>query len=166
MPPVTKNLRDAEVKLYDGTGSPNEIILALEEGDLTFETTNNVNNILDRGILSHMRKGDEAPVPVTFTMKFTEMISQGSNPVTVYEAVEKVGAAAAWITTNTDGGDVYTLDMEVKIDTPTSGEDAELILLEKLHGKFNFAEGDEYDTLTFEGEAFITRPAISKDTGS
>ncbi len=162
MPKVTKNLRDTVMSVKDNAAS-NQIWLALEEGNLTFETFNNVVEVLDRGDLSHMRQGDEQPCTLSFGTKFIEFIQQaGAADETLYEAITNTGAAAAWVSSNSDGGDVYTVDIDFLIISPTSGESNELVAFTKVRGQFSFAEGDEYNTLSFEGTAFIVRPAITK----
>lgn len=164
MAKVTKNLRDAELKLTDGDAPANVVAVTLDEGDLSYDETNNVNNILDRGILDHMRKGDEEPVKVTFTLKFVEFLKQVADAdPTVYEVFKKIGGAAAWVSTNTDGGDVYTLTAEFTIVSPTVGDQNEKIVMNFLHhASVSFSEGDEYDTISFDGEAFVTAATITK----
>lgn len=159
---VTKNLRDGTIKIRDGTTPANEVEIAIDEGDLSFTVHDNVINVLDRGDLSHMRKGDEAPVDLNFSIKFVEFLQSNGNPETLWEAIRNVGACAGWATTNDDGGDVFTIDIELSIASPTSGESTESIVFSKVRGEFEFSEGDEYNTLSFTGTAFVTVPTISK----
>lgn len=165
MPKVTKNLRDGELVVKDGTTpTANDITVALDEGDLGIDETLNTVNVLDRGSLDHMRQGDEEPVRVTFTLKFVEYLKQsGDSDPSVYEVLTQQGGAAAWASTNDDGGDVFTLTLEFTIASPTSGDQDETITLTKFHPtSISFKEGDEYNTLGVEGEAFITRPSVAK----
>ena len=165
---ATRNLRDGEIMLRDASDPVNYVIAALDEGDISWEQTRpqgrNAINVLDRGNLSHMRPGDEAPVTLTFTLKYVEARKQTGNTVcTVYEAIVHAMCAAAWVSTNNDNGGVYTLDAFFEITAPQgSGEESEQIIFRKLHGDVNFTEGDEYNTLTFDGEAFMSTPEINK----
>jgi len=159
---VTKNLRDGQLVIQDNA-AVNTITLALEEGNLSFTVTKNVIEVLDRGVLSHMRQGDEVPVTLSFGIKFIEFYTSGDDE-TLYEAVMNEAGGAAWISTNDDGGDVYTVDMLFTIATPTSGEEAEIITFTKVRGNFTFNEGDEYNTLAFDGTAFQTAPTIAKES--
>jgi len=159
---VTKNLRDGTLVLSD-SGAANSITLACEEGDLRFAESNAVINVLDRGDLSHMRQGDEVPVTLSWTLKFIELISSDTGIPTAYEAIKNIQAASGWTSTNTDGGDVFTLDMVFTISTPTATEKDEIITFANAHGAMEFAEGDEYNTLAFTGEAFIVAPEVAKD---
>jgi hypothetical protein len=163
-PQVTKNLRDAVLKIKDGT-TPTalEIEVVLDEGDLSADETLNTMNILDRGSLDHMRPGDEEPVKVTFTTKFVEYRQQAGAPdPTPYEALKKIGGAASWVSTN-QCGEVYCVDLEFTIASPTSGEVDEVITFPDFHpNTISFKEGDEYNTLAVDGEAFVTAPTIVK----
>lgn len=165
MAQVTKNLQDGVIKLVDGVSYvPNELEVIVEEGNLTFNEKKEPKKILDRGKLSHLRGKDEEPVTGSFSIKFVEFISQVSpgNP-TLYEVLNKIGEASSWITTNTDGGDVYTLTAKFEIATPTSGEKAERVTFALFYPtSIDFKEGDEFDELTVEFEAFITAPTIEK----
>lgn len=162
---VTKNLRDGELKVEDGTTPVNSVTVALDEGDLSYEETKNVINVLDRGTLSHMRSGDDVPVKVSFTLKFVEFLKQSAGTTTIYEALKKIGGASAWTTTNTDGGGVYTLKLVFTISTPVTADKAEIITFNLFHHtSISFKEGDEYDTLAVDGEAFITAASIAKES--
>ncbi len=165
---ATRNLRDDELRIYDATPAVNLTIVALDSGDLAWESTRpqgrNAINVLDRGSLSHLRPGDEAPVRLTFTIKYVECYKQTVNlPATAYEAIHHIGSAAGWVTTNNDNGGVYTLDMDFIITAPNdSSEESEMISFRKVHGDVNFTEGDEFNTLAFDGEAFMVEPEVLK----
>jgi len=164
----TRNLRDGELYIYDGSGGLNGVTLALDMGDLSWEQTRmdgrGAVNVSDRGSLSHLRPGVKVPVRLAFSVKYVECYKQAGDLIcTAYEAIHREGCAAAWVTTNTDNGTVYTVDMDFTITAPPgSGEDDERIRFQRVHGDVNFSEGDEYNVLSFEGEAFMAAPLIAK----
>ena len=162
MPQVTKNLRDSTIVMNDNVAET--ITLAIEEGDLAYTEADGVVRVLDRGDLSHMRQGDEAAVEGSMSMKYVEFIKQtGAVNPTAYEALSQTGGAAAWVSTNADGGDVYTLEMVVTIVSPTTGEDDETITFAFLHAEnIEFNEGDEYNTLSFTFLDWEVRPSYAK----
>jgi hypothetical protein len=165
MASVTKNLRDASVVIKDGSSPPNKVILACEEGDLSFSVQDAVRRIMDRGALAHLRAGDEQPIEGSMTLKFREFYDQAA-AVTPYAAIQKVDQAAAWLTTlaSASGGDeVYCVDMDITINDAITANDNEMITLTKLHAEnIEFSEGDEYDTLRFTFVAWITTPTVVK----
>jgi hypothetical protein len=155
---LTRNLRDGELKIKDG-GSE-EITVALDEGDLTISETQNLINVLDRGTLDHRRQGDEAPVAVSVTLKFVEYIGGSGQPATPYEALKQIGNASGWVSTS--NSDVYAVDLEFTIDDPDGGDDEKISLNDFAFESIEFAEGDEYNTLTVDGTAFVTGPTLEK----
>lgn len=164
MPFVTRNLRDGTIRLQDGAG--HEIVLEVEEGDLNYSEASNIVNVLDRGRLSHMRPGNQEPVRVSFSIKYRYAIAVGLEPLSPYEVLHRQAGAVAWTTTNDDGGDVFTLDLQFTIRNPGANPAAdEKIWLRKvpLPG-ISFEEGDEFDKMSFDGQAFVTQPAFDRVT--
>lgn len=163
--PVTKNLRDGVITIYDGTSyTPNELEVIIEEGNLTFKEEKTVVEVKDRGALSHLRPGEEISVKGSFSIKFRQFLQQeGATDPSVYEALTKTGGASAWVSTNTDGGGVYTVGIRFEIATPTSGEKAEKITFDPVFiPGIDFKEGDESNELSFEFTAFQTKPTKVK----
>jgi len=165
---LVKSLRDGLLKILDGTGTPNEVELVCDEGNLAFTVVpggKEVKQILDRGALSHLRYGDEKPIPVSFDLKFKEFISiAGTTPKTVYEALMKVGRCSTWTSVIADGGGVYGVKLEFNIDTPVSGAVSERVIFNKfVPESVDFKEGDP-NTLSVKGFDFETAPEIDKHT--
>ena len=158
-----KNLTDGTIKLQDGSGTPNSVTIAVEEGDLTFSNKQNVDNILDRGSLSHMREGEEEPVTGSFSVHFIQLIKAGgdSDPE-LQEIASFTGAAASWVSTNDDNGDVKTIDLLFEIVNPDSGLENERITFTKVRFLSWDLEEGRPNKLSVEFQAFITRPAIAK----
>lgn len=164
-PSITRNLRDGVLYLIDGT--PTTVEVLLDEGDLEITPKQEVKLILDRGVKSHRRMGDDQLVDVAFTCKFTRFLRFASNNVTPYEFCKRVGGGAALVTTNTDGGDVYTFDVRFIVAPPDSSEPAEIVDLTQLHwDEIGFKEGDEYNTLSFKGQAWAVAVEASSTAGA
>ena len=165
---VTKNLRDGTIRILDGSTPPKVCEVVCDDGNLKFTITGpQAKEILDRGVLSHLRPGDEVPLDWSFGVKFRDFISQRAGTVSPYEVLLHVGAADAWVSTNDDGGGVFTLDLEFLIATPTDGERGQAVVIRKCYNiKSEFAEAGENDTLAFSGKAFVTAPDIQAFIGS
>lgn len=164
---VTKNFRDGVLTVYDGTlPTPNELTSILDEGNLSWSSVQNVTTILDRGRLSHMRKGNEEPVSISFTIKYVELIKQEyeSTP-TLYEVLKFINGASGWQSSNTDEcSDVKTLTLKFRIKTPCPTDKDEVITFRKFYQtNISFDEGEEYDTLQVEAMAFVTDPEVTKE---
>ncbi len=165
--PITKNIRDGVLKIQDGDS--NEIEVKLVDSGLSFTTHDNKVHVLDRGVLDHMRPGDEQAVDVNLNLKFTQFISHDDGEdVTPYEAITNTGNAADWVSTNDDGGDVYTVTLEFTISNPDSTKQDEVITFAKcaFETPADFGEGADYSTLVVSGKDFETAPTIEKAAAS
>lgn len=158
----TRNLRDGELTIEDGSSTPKTAAVALDNGELAWAETNPVVNVLDRGTLSHMRPGKQAPVVGSFRIRFHEFLSDG-DAASPHEALAHQGAAAGWTSTNIDNGGVYTVRLVFTIADPDAGELDEEITFEKVCPiAIGFRQGDRYDTLTVEFQDFETAPDVAK----
>jgi len=154
----TRNLRDGSLAIRDG--SPNSTTVALHDGALTWIEANPVVNVLDRGTLSHMRPGPESPVTGEFTAKF-KSFETAAGDASPYEAITRRGAAAAWTSTNDDGGDVYAAELVFTIVDPDGGASEVVTFAKACPLRVTFQQGDPYDTLTVAFQDFETAPAVS-----
>ena len=57
--PLTRNLRDGQLVISDGAGSPTSLTLTLDNGDLEWTEPEEEVEIKDRGVLDHVRPGDQ-----------------------------------------------------------------------------------------------------------
>ena len=159
---VTKNLQDGELVVNDNVAET--ITVALDVGDLRFTEHRAVKQIDDRETLSHMRKGPEAPVDVSVSAKFVEMIKQtGASDPTLREALLGIGAAAAWVSTGGDSCDVHCVELVFTIVSCTTGEDYETITFAKFHAEtVEFSEGSDYNVISVSGIDYETSPSVAK----
>ena len=76
---ITRNLRDAELVIKDGAGSPASLTVILDEGDLSWTETDDTKQIKDRGVLHHTRPGDQMACELSFTAKWTQLINDSES---------------------------------------------------------------------------------------
>jgi len=157
-----RNLRDGTITLKDA--GANTLELVVDTGDLSWVETSNITDIKDRQRLSHMRLGEEESVTLSFSLKYKYSVANGSEPLSPYEVFHFQDGAAAWASTN-DCGDVKTLDIKfVMVDPCSTGEDETVLFRKVPLPGITFEEGDEFNTMSFEGKAFITKPSIYRGT--
>lgn len=128
------DLKKATIKLKDG-GS-NELEVKIGEGNLTFTEAKVMEYLLDRGNLDDVREGDQVPVDVSLDFIWEYLrgpssasTASGGTP-TIEDALKNRGAAADWVSTDTDTCRPYALDLEITYEpTPTSCGDKETITL-------------------------------------
>ncbi len=113
---AAKDLKNATIKIQDGTGTPNSITVVVGEGNVTWSVKNPMEYRKDRGALGSVRAADEEPVEVTIEAEFDFVISDGAEEVTVTEALTKTGAASAWVTTSDDACEPYCVDIVIEFE--------------------------------------------------
>lgn len=161
-----KDLSDGVIKLEDGTTpTANSLTIAVEEGDLNFEVKQPVYNILDRGSLSHMREDDQEPVTgsLSFIMIQLKKATTDTAPE-IYEVMKFEGAAASWVSTNDDRGDVKTLTMKFEIVNPDATLESERITFTKVRFTNIKPEEGKPNKVSCDFQAFMTTPTVAKYT--
>jgi hypothetical protein len=68
----THNLRQGVIKIRSGDAVPLIKTAAFTEGDFSFTRTKNTIQVKNRGVLDHLRKGDEEAVTYSFSAKFVD----------------------------------------------------------------------------------------------
>ena len=78
---VTRNLRDGELVIRDGSETPLTLTVILDEGDLTWTQRQRTIEIKDRGSIAqgHTRKGDEESISISFSARWTQLLGKAAN---------------------------------------------------------------------------------------
>lgn len=170
MATVVKNFRDDILHISDdsGTGGGNTITLVLEEGDLTYTESNEFSQILDRGVLSHVRAGNEVPVTFSFSVQFVGFQDDASSgAISAYEALTLTGGASGWTSSAQDadgsaydGVNAVVLDFVINDGTASPSAQDTLTFDPTFIESIEFSEGDP-SMLSVSGFAFVTAPTIS-----
>lgn len=159
-----RNLRDAVIDISDagGAGGANTIAVILEEeSGISWEESNPVDFIPDRGTLHHARQGNDVPLSGTLNLKFETFQDPNSATETPYEAVTQTGAAAAWVSDASNGGDAYAFQFRMTIADPAGGSSEVITITEVYATSISFAEGSPHNTLRIGFEALMTRPTYA-----
>jgi hypothetical protein len=170
---ISRNLRDGQLIVQDAaTPTVHSKTIDLDEGDFKMDWTPDGGEpkvILNRGVLSHFRKGDEKPVGGSFSAKLSKIIADtgaGDSVPSEYEALTLTGLAASWTTTGLSG-EPKLCKLVIKVANPNTSGRREVITLDKVKvSKVSFEEGEEYDKLSFEFVARITAPTITFEAQS
>lgn len=170
MSTVKKDLRNAVLKIKDGTGTPLETTVIIGTGNLTYTVNTPMGYELDRGVLStgSIRKGDEQPVEVSVNCRWVDVISDaGQTPVeavTPYEALRRKGAAAAWVSTAADNCEPYSVELEI-VTTPVCLGGAAKVAETVSFSEFR-VETCNFDldagTLSFSGKSKEVMPTVTR----
>lgn len=155
--PKVYDLKNATLKFLDGTGTPNELTVHFDEGNLTYTERREIEYKLDRGVLDYTREGDQQPLELNFEGRFHAITSQSGDPVTPIEFLTQQGAASAYVST---GGlcEPYSIDVQLEMDRDcgTTVYDERITFpkfrYEEIGG--DFREG----TLSVSGRCNVIRP--------
>lgn len=127
---VVIDLKEATIRLSDGTGTPNTLDIKVGEGNLTYSESRNVEYILDRGNLSEVRLGDQVPLDVSFDLIWDYISSPSSGTIPSPEdALKQKNRASGWTSSDSDVCRPYALDVIVIFDPACATADTETITL-------------------------------------
>jgi hypothetical protein len=162
---LTRNLRDGELVILDGSDTPKSLTVLLDEGDLTWTQRLRTIEVKDRGSIAagHTRKGDDESVTLSFTAKWTQLLGRsvsGADPLQLYELL--MLAEDAGITSTSEPGEQDTLTLQFTVLDP-AGEASERITFEKVYREsLTMSEGNESNQIAFTGRAFQTAPTVTR----
>ncbi len=163
---ATRNLRNGSITLKDRTGTPLELLVPIEEGDMSWTETDATTVVKNRGVISHRAVVSEVPVELSFTIKYVAIKGRsetGADP-TVYEVLHGTGNAAAWVSVEDCGA--YAVDLHFAITSPclaSASDEDELLVFSGFHAEtYNPVEGEEYNTIAISGDALLTKPVATR----
>jgi hypothetical protein len=162
---LTRNLRDGELVLKDGSATPKVLTVVLDEGDLTWTQRQQTLEIKDRGSIAagHLRKGDDQSVALSFTARWTQLVGKSAapgDPLQLYEML--MFAEGSGIESTSGPGEQETLTLEFTVVDP-AGVASERITFEKVYREsLTMSEGEGSNLIAFSGRAFQTQPAVER----
>ena len=162
---ITRNLRDGELVIKDGTNPPQTLTVLLDEGDLTWTQKQKTIEIKDRGSIAqgHTRKGDDESVSISFTAKWTQLLGTSANsadPLQLYEMLMFLPEAN--IESTSSPGQQDTLTMEFTVLDPAGDANEKITFLRVYRESLTMSEGEDSNLIAFTGKAFQTAPTVSR----
>jgi|GEM_PF-1831486 len=163
---VVRNLRDGQLTIKDATsGTPQSLTVFLDEGNLNWSQTTRTIVVTDRGLLStgHTRKGNEQPLKISFSAKWTQLIGKSNNPSDALQLYEfLMFLTGANIVSTSSAGEQETLLFEFTITDP-SGTASEKITFGKVfRDTLTMSERNTANLISFVGRDFASSPVIQR----
>ena len=156
----TRNLRDGQIQVRDGAGSPVTITLTIEKGDLKWTRKQSPIQVSDRGALDHVRPGDQFPIALSFSMSVNRVHAL-SGSATLYNAFTKTGPASTWTTVG-QAYEVFMVKVIFTVLDPTGSSDNEVITFNRVfHEELAYEEGEQTNMVSFSGIDHETAPTIT-----
>lgn len=161
----TYSLKDATIKLVDGTGTPVKIEIMMDDGTLTVNTARNVEYKMNRGKLddnTDIREGDDVPMEVSITGRMDGFLAaaSGNANLTPFEFL----AGGGTLVSTGDACQPFACDIEITMAHPNGcdpGHDPELIILPEFRYEtrnIDFKAG----TLQVSGKCKATEPEVTR----
>lgn len=163
---VTRNLRDGELVLKDGTsGTPQSLTILLDEGDLSWTQRTNTIEVKDRGSIAagHTRNGDEESIALSFTAKWTQLIGKFNNaldPLQLYEFLNFMSGLS--IVSTSGSGEQNTLQLEFTVNDPAGVAGEKIVFAKVYQESLTMTEGDDANLISFAGRDFEVVPVVSR----
>jgi len=161
-----KDLKNSTITIKDN--GANSIDIKIGTGNLTWSENYPKEYEPERGSVGGgtVRDADEQPVEVNVTSTWENVVSEGSETATPYEALRRVGAAVGWVSTGVDPCEPYAVSLEIKMDvncTGTSTKLGELVQFDEFRVEkvdFDISAG----TLIFNGKSKQVSPTVTRIT--
>jgi hypothetical protein len=156
------DLKNAIVRLVDGTGTPNKLDIKVGDGTITFDETVVREYVLDRGLLSTVRNGDQAPMDVRLDLLWEFLKAYTTtDTITPEDALKKRNGAAAWVSSDSDSCAPYALDIEIWYDPQCSTDMIEQIILPDFRYE-SLAHDAKAGTIQCSGKCNATEATITR----
>jgi hypothetical protein len=157
---IVKHLYDGSITLKDGTGTPVTLVAPFTTGETSISglaaTLREVQAYSARAGTPQVRHTGRTYPSGSFTLQFTNWT--GASGSSVYAFVNKIAPYSANLTTLTNPGEVYAIDIVLNVEGTDLGDSADhTMTLTKCVCTADFAEG-EPNTVTIN---FVCYGAIS-----
>jgi len=140
---------------------PQQVEIKLGDGDLSWTKNRDFEYLLDRGDLDSVREGDQQPLDVNIDAVYEHITTGTSEVITPYDALNKVGGAAAWVSSAADACEPYAVDVEVAHAAPCgSSQDETTLLADFRYESFDVSLRDA--AIVVSGRCNTVSPVITR----
>lgn len=162
-----RNLVNGLLKIKDGAGTPNEITIPIDVGNLSWTVQDEAPVARNRGALQGFADPIEEPIPISFQFLFTEWSGKTTSGADISPAdfLRRKNTGASLVGRK-DCGPYLTL-LEFTIAKPGVCTDAleqnEIVTFDFFRvDSLEFNETEEINTIDVTGRALITDPAVAR----
>lgn len=139
----------------------------MKTGKGNFEATVNKDTIvdLDRGLLDGVRLGDEKSMDVTTSFVLSFLRASSGQPITVFEALNRIGGASTWHNAAEDPCEPYAPEIFIIHRPPCGTEEAEVWTFPQFYP--NSQGVNIQDALvSLKGISVATKPVITREASA
>jgi hypothetical protein len=141
------------------TWLPARVEMKVGEGDVEYTENQEAIVDTDRGLLDGQRAGTEQAMTSSSSFVFDWLRASSGDPITVYEALKRIGDASDWHNAAADPCEPYQVDFFM-IDRPDCGsEQAEIMFLRRMRPT-SISASVQGAAVSIEGTHMATEPEI------
>lgn len=159
-----KNLRDGQLVVKDGAGSPVSLTVLFCRGDLTWTASFDNKIIMNRGAMHHARRGNEVPLKMSFSAGWVQLIGKNASAgeaAQLYEMLVDEGTTT--FTSTGSACEPHQLTFEFTVSDDCDGKDEKITFSRMMTDSAQCSEGDEENTVSYSGtSATQTKPTIAR----
>lgn len=163
---AVRNLTHGTLKIKDGTSpTPNELVIPIMEGNLSFEEKHEAHVIKNRGRLEELSQGSEEAIMIDFDFTFERWEGKPSSGIpSVPDALMLRGEASGWTTTNPNkinSPKTTTLEFTIADVEGTGGGYNEVLTFALFSvDSFPFKEGQDANKVSVKGKSLQAIPVV------
>lgn len=155
------DLRNAVIRLFDGSATPNYIDVHIGEGDFSWSEKRQVDFVKSRGQLDTAREGEEVPTEISLVAIWDFITSSSGAPITVEDALKRRNGAAAWVSASPDSLAPYCVNFAIIYSPPCPQVQKETITFPQCH-YIEIAHSIKDATLAIKLSANCTEPTVTR----
>lgn len=159
-----KNLRDGQLVVKDGSGTPKTVTVLFASGDLQWTVAKDNKIVMNRGAMHHARTGNDVPLKMSFSAGWVQLIGKSvsaSESVQLYEILNDEGGST--FTSTGTACEPYQLTFEFTVSDTCDGKDEKITFTRMMTDSITCQEGDEQNTVSYSGtSASTTAPTIAR----
>jgi hypothetical protein len=163
---ITRNLRNGQLVLADGSGTPKTMTVLFVDGGLKWTERLATLVVRDRGSLNHSVKGDDQEVDVSFDSMWTQLISKSVSAGNTSVLYEFVNFLITGMTSTCGAGQQDALSWQFTISDPSGNGNSELVTFAKVYkDSLTCTEGHDGNRFSMSGRDMEKKPTVTR-TGS
>ena len=140
---------------------PQQLLIKIGDGNLTYTEANEYDYDLDRGVLDTVRAGDQVPVDLSLDFVYEYLTTGTGEEISPMDALKKIGGASGWVSSSADPCEPYAIDVEV-VHTPLcTTQEIETTVFNDFRSESREADLGEA-SVSVSGRCNITQPTITR----
>jgi hypothetical protein len=159
-----KNLRDGQLVVKDGSGTPKTITVLFATGDLQWTEAKDNKIVMNRGSMHHARTGNDVPLKMSFSAGWVQLIGKSVSAGESVQLLEILTDRGGSTFASTGSAcEPYQLTFEFTVADTCDGKDELVSFVNMMTDTVTCQEGDEQNTISYSGtSSTATYPTITR----